>query len=303
MRRLGAFIAALVVVHAAGGFAQQPQTTFRGRADSVAIDVSVRRAGRPIPGLTVTDFEVRDNNVPQTVTDLSFEKLPIDVTIALDVSASVTEDLLARLRQAVRQLTAGLTEQDRLKVIAFNMRIRQLTDFAPPSASVDAAFTGVAGTGSSSIFDTLAVALTAPLPGDRRQLIVLFSDGEDSSSVTDPETLLDVARHTTPTVHVVLAPTVPQTIALVRQPVTARETAYRRVFTSLAAETGGSLVPFAAGDNLAATFRRALDEFRSSYVLHFVPTGVEHAGAHTLTVRVNKPGTYDVRTRAGYIWR
>ena len=53
MRRPGAFIAALVVVHAAGGFAQQPQTTFRGRADSVAIDVSVRRAGRPIPGLTV----------------------------------------------------------------------------------------------------------------------------------------------------------------------------------------------------------------------------------------------------------
>jgi hypothetical protein len=30
-------------------------------------------------------------------------------------------------------LNEGLAAQDRLKVIAFNMRIRQLTDFAPPS--------------------------------------------------------------------------------------------------------------------------------------------------------------------------
>jgi hypothetical protein len=41
---------------------------------------------------------VLDNNVRQTVTDLSFEKLPVDVTVALDVSASVT-DPAGALRQ------------------------------------------------------------------------------------------------------------------------------------------------------------------------------------------------------------
>ena len=63
-------------------------------------------------------------------------------------------------------------------------------------------------------------------------------------------------------------------------------------------------VPVTSSSAVSAALRRLLDEFRSSYVLHFVPQGVERGGFHTLTVRVTRSGgPYDVRARSGYEWR
>jgi VWFA-related protein len=66
----------------------------------------------------------------------------------------------------------------------------------------------------------------------------------------------------------------------------------------IAAETGGTLIP--VGTDLTATFRRALDDFRSSYVLHFVPHGVEHNGFHVLDVKVKGKSKVAIRARRGY---
>jgi len=55
-------------------------------------------------------------------------------------------------------------------------------------------------------------------------------------------------------------------------------------------------------DLLNAPFLRALDEFRTSYVLRYTLQGVKRAGWHDLSVRIVKPGTnYSVRARRGYI--
>jgi hypothetical protein len=56
-------------------------------------------------------------------------------------------------------------------------------------------------------------------------------------------------------------------------------------------------VDFAAP--VGATFKQAVSDFRTSYVLRYLPTGVAGEGWHELTVRVKK-GTYDVRARKGY---
>jgi hypothetical protein len=73
---------------------------FRAATDSVSLGVSVRRQNRPVTGLRVSDFEIDDNGVPQQVVDLSYEKLPIDLTVALDISGSVSGALLDELRRA-----------------------------------------------------------------------------------------------------------------------------------------------------------------------------------------------------------
>ena len=280
---------------------QDPTPTYRASADSVGVDVSVRRNGRAVAGLTAADFVVLDNGVAQQVTGVIYEKLPIDVAVALDVSSSVTGAVLDQLRQAVRELEAGLAPQDRLKLIGFNMRVALLADFAPAASHASSELDGLIGGGSSSIFDAVAVALSTPVPADRRQMVVLFTDGDDSSSITSAATLLEVARRTTPTVFVVLS--APPAVLLGKPVVTAREAAMQQVYLRLATETGGALTSLARDATLSSTFRRSLDEFRASYVLHFAPTGVARQGAHTLSVRINRPGPFDVRARAGYVWR
>ena len=289
----------------AGAVAQQaPTATFRAGVDAVAVEASVRRGNRPVTGLKIGDFQLLDNGVPQQISDLNYERLPIDVTVLLDVSASVTGPVLDQLRQSVRQLKADLGPRDRLKLVAFNMQVRRLADFGAPAAATDTAFAALSGRGSSAIFDSVAVQLASPALEGRRHLIVLFTDGQDSSSISDPDALFEVAKRTTATVDIVLASTAlergsasPFARSPGRPPIT-----IGRMYDQLARETGGLVVPTTPGENLASTFRRALTEFRASYVLYFTPQGVEHSGSHTLDVRVKQDGI-DVRARRGYIWK
>ena len=98
--------------------------------NAVAVDVTVRdRTRRPMTGPQGRDFEVFDNGVLQQVHEVSYGKLPIDVTVALDVSSSVTGALLDRLRRGVGAADGGSRPEDRLKLILFNMRVDRTVDF------------------------------------------------------------------------------------------------------------------------------------------------------------------------------
>jgi Ca-activated chloride channel family protein len=282
---------------------QQAPTVFRTGADVVTVDASVQRERRPVTGLTAADFELLDNGVKQEVSDVTYEKLPIDVTLVLDVSASVTGAVLDELRRALRQVRTDLTAADRMRLLAFNMRVRRLVDFTQPSGDVDMALAALRPGGSSAVFDALAVSLaSADAPG-RRRLVVLFSDGQDSSSISDADALLEVARRSTPTVATILAsPLLERPASVLRSSASLASATIEGLSDRLATETGGMVTTVKSGENLTSKFRRMVQDFRSSYVLFFTPNGVERAGPHTLEVRVKRPGV-EVRARRGYVWR
>ncbi len=264
---------------------------FRASADVVSVDAAVQRDRRPVTGLKSADFELLDNGVPQEISDVAYERLPIDVTLVLDVSASVTGPVLEELGRALRQVRADLLSSDRLRLLIFNMSVRRLVDFSQPAANIDEALASVRGAGSSAVFDGLAVALSAFDSPGRRRLVVLFSDGQDSSSISDAETLLDVARRTTPTVAIILGTPNPERPASLLRTSSALSTSTVGALSDrIALETGGMVAPLKPGENLTSKFRRMLQEFRSSYVLYFTPRGVERSGAHTLEVKVKRPG-------------
>jgi Ca-activated chloride channel family protein len=282
---------------------QDQPALFRAGADVVRVDASVQENRRPVTGLRATDFELLDNGVAQEISDVGYEKLPIDVTMLLDVSASVTGPVLEELRKALRQVRADLAPGDRLRLLAFNMRIRRLVDFDQPATGIEAALASTRGEGSSAVFDGLAVALTAADAPGRRRLIVLFSDGQDSGSISDVETLLDVARRSSPTVAVILGSTsVDGPASLFRATRASTPETVGGFFERIASETGGMVTVLKPGENLTSGFRRMVQDFRSSYVLYFTPRGVERAGVHTLDLRVKRSGV-DVRARRSYMWR
>lgn len=268
--------------------AQDPQPVFRAGADAVTVGVSVTRNNRPVTHLTVADFAVTDNGVRQHIAGLSYETLPIDATLLFDVSGSVTGAVRSQLRRSIPDFYRDLRPGDRLSLVTFDMRIGRLLNGSPAPEAIDAAFAQVETGGSSAIYDALAVALSARGAPDRRQFVVLFSDGRDSISISTSETLLDLARRTSPTVSVVLS--------------TPARAPSDRVYAELAAETGGTMVSLLPTDTLDDSLRGVLARFRSSYVLTYIPTGVTRAGAHAIDVTVNRAGV-DVRARRGYFIR
>ena len=133
--------------------------------------------------------------------------------------------------------------------------------------------------------------------------MVLFSDGQDSSSISDAETILDVARRSTPTVSVLLSSATRQRPAsLLRNSTKLGSATVGDVADLVASETGGFVAMITPEEDVSSTFRRVLEQFRTSYVLYFTPTGVDRQGSHTLEVRV-KNAKAEVRARRGYIWR
>lgn len=307
-------LAAWVVVAVFGAVlpaqnAQQP--TFRSGAAAVVVDVNVRdRSGRPVTRLGLGDFDLFDNGVRQELDDLSYGKLPIDVTVALDVSYSVTGNTLNQLRRAVTQLMMDLEKDDRLKLVLFNMRLTRTMDFTRDARAVESAIRSATAGGGTALLDTLSVSLVSAAAPDRRQLIVAFTDGADSSSTTTPDMLTSVAERTRATLAFVMpavqGPTImrppdvgsslPTTIQIA--PRLARSPLLD-VLTQLAKDTGGSVLPLGGGADFTATFRRVLSDFRSTYVLYYTPRGVERGGYHTIDVKVKRDGAA-VRARRGY---
>jgi len=275
------------------------QAKFTSGVDVVTVDVSARDGGKVVTGLTVADFVVLDNGVKQEITDVSYGKLPIDITVALDVSYSVTGAQLARLRAAVGQMMRDLGKEDRLRLMMFNERVRRVVDFTTDVRKVEDAILRVAAGGATSVFDTLSVAMISAEQPDRRQLVVLFTDGADSMSFTDPRVLIDIARHTNVTVSAVLPIASGSSMVRVNMPAVTSE--HMKVYRQPAAGPGGVVVGLASiRTAVAEGFAKAVDEFRSSYVLHFSPRGVDGKGFHELKVTAPGKPKLTIRARKGY---
>jgi len=93
-------IAGILVIFADNPWHAQ-ERVFRSGVDGITIAVSVRSNNKPVPGLTADDFELTDNGVRQELSTIAAEKVPLDLTLLLDLSSSVDGPLLQRLKAAV----------------------------------------------------------------------------------------------------------------------------------------------------------------------------------------------------------
>jgi hypothetical protein len=259
------------------------QARFAARTSAVVIDVSVTDDDRTVSGLTLDDFLVTDNGVAQTVLDLSHDRLPIDVSITADISGSMRPADRQIINQAIEQVGRALRPDDRVMATLFWSHVSERVPLGPPPITIAASDTGH----NTSIFDALLLALVRPDLPERRQFSIFMTDGMDTSSYFDAPLVVDTARHTTSPITIVLAPD--------RAP-----TSMDSLMKALAIQTGGEFIALKDRQRLPETFGRALENFRASYVLRYIPTGVPSPGWHAVTVSV-KNRRYQVRARQGYM--
>ena len=140
------------------------------------------RSGRYIPQLTIRDFELYEDGVQQTIASFGTEEVPFSVALLLDVSPSVqgnVEDIQDAAIAFVRQLR----DQDRVMVVSFDRQIHYLSDFTNDRRQLEWAIRR-ANTGSgTSVYDTVFEVVQRRLRNiDGRKALILFSDGEDTTS-------------------------------------------------------------------------------------------------------------------------
>ncbi len=290
--------------------AQQPAPTFTSQAERVRLEVGVRRGDSPLEGLDARDFDVRDNGIPQQL--LSAEPLRgAHVIAAIDVSGSVDGDVLDQEKEAVLEVLARLTPDDRASVVAFADDVRLLARVSTDGAMLGHDVAPLRAGGGTALHDALVVASSLAREDERPAVVLLFTDGGDSSSWASAlRTLEHLRRHDAvvfPIVPAANRPTGPRrgTDSILDPLVHPFWIApgpgdSERLLDQAARVTGGEVVTARASARLLETFADVLDRYRQRYVLSFEPTGVARDdGWHRLEVRV--PGQrVSVTARNGY---
>jgi VWFA-related protein len=273
-----------LVLPAAAMAASMQAPTFSTRLEAVRVDVLVTDKGQPVRGLRPADFDVLDNGVPQTVDLVSFEQIPLDVILALDMSSSVAGERLDHLRVAGRAVLDQLKKDDQAALVTFSHAVALGAALTADVEPVRAALDRVQADGDTALIDGTYAGMMLGESDAGRGLLIVFSDGVDTSSWLSSDKALETARRTDVVVYSVS----------LRGP---GKTTFLR---DLSAATGGSLFELESTKNLSAVFVGILDEFRHRYLVSYSPRGVSKEGWHRLEVRV-KGGRAAVKARPGYL--
>lgn len=267
------------------------QPLFRAGVDVVRIDVSVMNGLSPVAGLTADRFAVTDNGVPQEIESASLDTVPLSLTIVLDTSASMEGERLRDLIDATTTLVKGLRNEDAASLVTFSESVRFEVPMTHDRARLLSSLTGLVATGYTSLNDAAFLAMQSqPIDAaEARPVLLIFSDGRDTSSWLSSAQLIDAAKRSRMLTHVVELMGAPEG-GLFRP---------SEVLGELASAEGGRRWSAQSSRDLRDLFGKVLNELRTRYLLTYTPRGVAREGWHDVKVTL-KAVRGDVTARPGY---
>jgi len=278
---------------------QRPAPAFRTGIELVSLNVTVTDpTNHYITDLEQGDFSVFEDGVKQEVTFFNRRQSPVALSLLLDSSASM-EDKLPMLQSAAVSFVKRLKPNDMAQVVDFDSRVEIRQPFTGNQAELERAVGLTAAGGSTSLHNAIYIALKelrkirAVSEDDvRRQALIVFSDGEDTSSLISFDEVLDLAKRSETAVYTIaLRGTDSQTKGF-------REAEF--VMRQLAQETGGrAFFPLRAED-LTGIYGQIADELASQYTLGYTPRNGKRDGAWRRVVVQTTRANVTPRTKRGY---
>jgi Ca-activated chloride channel family protein len=272
--------------------------TFSANVRLVRLLASVYDAnGATIGDLNRTDFQVFDRGVPQALT--TFERntsVPLSVAILVDTSGSTIMDLHFEADSVLRfiptLLNAG-NPQDTFALFSFNWRTNVESDFGRNYKRAEKAVRALKNDGGTSLYDAIYLASGTLQDRDGRHVMVIITDGGDTTSYKHFEDALGAAQRADVLIYPIVV------VPIANDP--GRNVGGEHALTTLSASTGGRIFFPESYENLDQAFASILRDLRTQYLLEYSPANVpEQRGLfHSITVQVRRPGAR-IRTRTGY---
>lgn len=292
MIRISSILCAIALCAATAVLAQN-QPIFKSSVRTVPVySTVVDASGRLVPDLERGDFSIMDNGKPVEVSLFSNESQPFTAVVMLDTSASMTANLKL-LNRAAEQFLLRLLPVDKAQVGAFNDKIQLSGTFTNNRDELIGALNDLYFGNPTRLNDGIAAGLDALQGIDGRRVVIVFTDGEDTSSRLGFKTVMERARDEEVMVY---------SIGLESEyfnGVRVVKSRPSRDLKKIADETGGGYFELLKTADLAPTFTRVAQELRSQYLIGFAPAALD-GKVHKLEVKVNRPGM-TVRARRSYM--
>jgi VWFA-related protein len=244
------------------------------------------KGGHLIRGLGPKDVELYEDGVRQEVSYFreasgDGERIPLSVILLLDTSGSMTHTL-PFLQEAALSLVYKLDDVDRALLVQFNETIKGSAEFTGDISRLESFVQGLQAWGGTSLYDAIQYSLGRIKDQPGRKAVVVFTDGEDTTSTLKEQDVIDYARAVEATVY---------SVGFRGGP--------RGFLRKIAQETGGAFFfPNKVGD-LIRVFKEISNELKNHYLLAYAPKRVPDGTWRHIELRLARKNA-EVRVRKGY---
>lgn len=300
-RKLGLALSLVISISAvisavASSSQSSPDATLRVDVKLVSVFVNVTDANGALVGsLTRDDFALSEDNRPQQISVFEREsELPLNLTIAVDTSASVSKDRLLERDASKKFVHALLRPQDQMSVFEFSTNVSQLADFTNNEGVIDRGLNNMRGGDATALYDAIYLAAQRLGTKQGRKILVLVSDGSDTVNNTTYDDALEQALRNEVMIY-----------SIIDVPIAAsagRDTGGEHALITLSEQTGGKSF-YASEGGLDKAFARVSEDLRTQYLIGYYPRNQEPGlNFHRLRVTIPRaaPEAFNIRYRTGY---
>jgi Ca-activated chloride channel family protein len=256
--------------------------------DAVQVTVTVTdNKGKFVPGIPQQSFRVFEDGKLQTLGYFASEDVPLELTVAVDISGSMSP-VMPRLKRAVKNFLGAVPLHNQVTLLGFNDSVFTLTRRATNSDERIRAVDRLAPWGATALYDVIVRGVDMLGRQTGRRALVIFTDGEDQGSHV---TIEDVERR-------LQASDV--TLYMIGQGRGVTHDYLRRVMQRLTVPTGGRAFTTDSIDALQGAFEELLEELSNQYLLGYQPTyAVRDDTWHEIKVEIEGQPV-NIRARQGY---
>jgi len=273
----------------------QSRTTIRVKVNLVNVLVSVLdENNRPAADLPVEAFQVSEEDNPQKVEVFEREtKQPLDLALMIDASLSAQIQMPAERAAAAHFIQQVVRPGDHLAVFGFDENVTRVADFSDNIPALQEAVKKIPSGAGTSIYDAIVLGSKnlAGQKSDRRHVIILITDGGETTSHSDFEAARKAALRSDTLLYTILIRTMKSEGG--------RNTAGEHALQTITETTGGAMFfPDNVG-SLGIVFDQIDRELRTQYRLAYYPN--PRGPADSLrNIQVTVLGDYKVRHRKNY---
>jgi len=236
-------------------------------SDFMELHVSVvDEKDRNVVGLTMENFRIKENGIPQPITIFKHEDIPVSLGLVIDNSRSM-EPRKARLDAATLAFVRQSHPDDESFVVHFDSDARLERDFTTKISDLEETLAASKPFGQTAIYDALIVALDQMQKAKhQKKALLLVTDGLDNvSNATFAQALEAVKRSRVAIIVVGL--------------LSAAEGEKAEATLTKIAEASGGRAYFPDNvEEARAMMERAAHDLRTQYTIGYVPSDPAHDG-------------------------
>jgi len=234
--------------------------------DGTVLTVTAARTGSADP-IKVENLFLYENGVEQKIKNFAYDPSPAKIVMLIDNSQTLRADVES-LKKATMEFAYEIFEGDQLFVVAYDEKPEIIQEWTDDAKKMETGLATFRKQGNPYLFDALSATtkevLLPLMPGTRKAVIVLISDGLDRGSKTEFSKALADLQNYNVTLYSLEIPD--RTNGAYRR----NSPKAKEVLKQLVEGTGGRSFPF---DEPQAAAKAICDELRNNrYLLSYFPT-------------------------------